>query len=189
MGKSQIGELEVSELVTTLLISEVASLPIADPDIPLMNAIIPILLVVSVEIIVSTLKNKSERLKKYIEGEPIFVIKRGVLIQRALKDNRISINELLCEMRTQGIGDIQDVHYAILEQNGKLSILKSGESERLAHAIIIDNEVIEKNLLSLGYSTGWLENELKRNGVELSEVFWMTVDDGGSTTIILQEAK
>ena len=74
MGKRQIGELEVGELVSTLVISEVAALPIADPDIPLMNAIIPVLFIVCLEIIISSLKNKSEKLKKYIEGEPIFLI-------------------------------------------------------------------------------------------------------------------
>ena len=124
MGKRQIGELDVSDLISTLLISELAAIPIDDPDIPLFNAIIPILFIVSLEIIISSMKNKSNRIKKYVEGQPAFIIYKGRLLQETLRENRISINELLCEMRIQGIGDIRDIDYCSLEANGKLSILK-----------------------------------------------------------------
>ena len=142
MGRRQIGELEVGELVSTLVISEVAALPIADPDIPLMNAIIPVLFIVCLEIIISSAKNKSEKLKKYIEGEPIFLIYKGKLQQKQLKENRISVNELLCELRMQGCADINDVCYAVLEQNGKLSVFENDES--FTHTLIIDKTVNEK---------------------------------------------
>ena len=130
MGKRQMGELEISELVSTLVISEVAALPVADPDIPLLNAIIPVILIVCLEIIISYAKNKSAKLKKCVEGQPIFVIYRGKLRQSALNDNRISLNELLCELRMQGVGDIKNVYYAILEPNGKLSVLKREKATR-----------------------------------------------------------
>ena len=103
MGKRQIGELEVNELVSTLVVSEVAALPVADPDIPLLNALLPVALIVCLEIIISAVKNKSEKLKRRIEGEPIFLVYRGKLQQKALCDNRMSVNELLCEMRMQEI--------------------------------------------------------------------------------------
>lgn len=132
MGKRQIGELEVSELVSTLLISEIASLPIDDPDIPLLNAVIPILFILCMEIILSSLKNKLPLLKKWVEGKPVYLIYRGKLRQKVLDENRISINELLSEMRLQGIADIQDVAYAVLEQSGKISMIQkaseNGES-------------------------------------------------------------
>lgn len=187
MGKRQLGELDISELVSTLLVSEVASLPIADPDIPLLNAIIPILLIVCLEIMISSVKNKSEKLKKLVEGEPIFIIYKGKLRQRALRENRISVNELLCEIRGQGIGDISDVYYAILEQNGKMSILERGEKENLAHIIIIDKEVNTKGLSELGYNEGWLRNQLSRHKARISDVFLMTVDDNGKTNVIKRE--
>lgn len=189
MGKRQLGELEVSELVSTLLVSEIAALPIADPDIPLLNAIIPLLLIVSLEIIISAAKNKYEGLKKLIEGEPIFIIYKGRLNQKALRENRISINEVLCEMRTLGVGDISDVNYAILEQNGKLSILKNDIKEKLAHTIIIDKRIDEKNLKLLGYDGKWLEAELKKHGISRNEVFLMTVDDYGNTNVIKGDTK
>jgi uncharacterized membrane protein YcaP (DUF421 family) len=187
MGKRQLGELEVGELVSTLLISEVAALPIADPDIPLMNAVIPILFIVCLEIVISSIKNKSERLKKYIEGKPIFLIYKGKLKQNALAENRISINELLCETRMQGFGDINDVYYAVLEQNGKLSIFEKKENNSFTHTIIVDAEINSSVLDRLGYDEIWLKNQLKMHEVKKDDVFLMTVNDEGKTNIIKKE--
>lgn len=187
MGKRQLGELDVMELVSTLLISELASIPIDDPDIPLLNAIIPILLILSAEVILSTIKNKSEKLKQGLEGKPIYIIYKGKLLQNELIENRISVNELLSEIRTQGIGDISEVNYAILEQNGSLSILKSGDE--LAHTIIIDGHLISEGLKALGYNKRWLEKQLHERGVGIPKVFLMTVTDSGEVNIILKEEK
>lgn len=187
MGKRQIEELEISELVSTLLVSEIAALPIADPNIPLLNAVIPVLLIVCLEIIISAAKNKSERLKRYVEGVPTFIIYRGKLRQGALAKNRISLNELMCELRIQGIGDIRDVYYAILEQNGKLSVFEN--KEKITHSVIIDGETDEKALRSLGYDGIWVKKQLSAHRVRQDEVFLMTVDDGGVTYIIKKEKK
>lgn len=186
MGKRQLGELEVSELVSTLLVSEIASIPIDDPDIPLLNAIIPILLILSVEILLSSIKNKSEKMKSIIEGKPEYIIYKGRLLQRALKDNRISINELLSELRAQGVGNIEDVYYAAIEQNGNLSVIKRGE-ESLAHTVIIDGQIIEGNLMGLGYNEGWLKKKLNENHTKQAEIFLMTVTDEGEINIICKE--
>ena len=150
MGKRQIGELEVSELVSTLLISEIAALPIADPDIPLLNAIIPVVLIFSLEVIISALKNKSEKLKRIVEGEPVFLVFKGKIKVQALKDTRLSINELLSEARLQGIGDFSEILYAILEQNGKISFIKNRCGEKFALPLIIDGEIKEEMLKESG---------------------------------------
>ena len=186
MGKRQIGELETSELISTLLISEVASLPVDNPDIPLASAILPILLIISLEILVSFIKNKSEKMKRAIDGEPTFVIFRGKLRQNVLSDNRISLNEILSELRVLGIGDIADVEYAILEQNGKLSVIKKDDG-KMSHAVIIDGEVNEKCLVGLGYNNEWLVARLKEERCRLSDVFLMTVDDSANINIIKVE--
>ena len=186
MGKRQIGELDVSDLISTLLISELAAIPIDDPDIPLFNAIVPILFIASLEIIIPSLKNKYAKFKKYIEGQPAFVIFKGRLLQETLRENRISLNELLCELRIQGIGDIQDVDYCYLEPNGKLSILKKQNTTGLAaHAVIIDGE-LNANEIRLMKMT---ENSvLKMCGDKrLKEIFLLTVDDLGNTNIIIKE--
>ena len=187
MGKRQMGELEISELVSTLVISEVAALPVADPDIPLFNALIPVILIVCLEIIISYAKNKSAKLKKCVEGNPIFVIYKGKLDQKALSDNRISLNELLCELRMQGVGDIKSVYYAILEQNGKLSVFKNDDNENFSHTIIIDGEINEDELCGMGFEKNWIDNELRRLEVKQNEVFLLTVDDSNKTYLIKKE--
>ena len=186
MGKRQLGELDVGELVSTLLISEIAAIPIDDTDIPLLNAIVPALLLLSFEIILSTVKNKSEKLKRGIEGEPVFLIYRGKLRQRALDENRLSVNELLSELRIQGAADISDVEYAVLEHNGNMSVVTKSDTA-LAHSLIIDGEVIEKTLKSMGYDEKWLRTRLEENKVKKSEVLLLTVNDSGDINIIKKD--
>ena len=186
MGKRQLGELDVSELVSTLLISEIASISIDDPDIPLLNAIIPILLIVSIEVILSTIKNKSEKLKTVIEGRPEYIIYKGRILQNVLLESRISVNELLSEIRSQGIGSIDEVEYAIIEQNGSLSIIKK-DGTKLAHAIIIDGSIIKKNIKRLGYNDVWLKNYLSKRSTKPENVLLMTIDDSGKVNIIMKD--
>ncbi len=186
MGKRQIGELDVSDLISTLLISELAAIPIDDPDIPLFNAIIPILFIVTLEIIIPALKNKSNRLKKYVEGSPAFIIFKGRLLQETLRENRISINELLGEIRIQGIGDIRDIDYCILEQNGKISILKKTNAKgNTANPLIIDGELNKNEIRLLKMS----ENDVLGllDGAAASDVFLMTLDENKELNIILKE--
>ncbi len=183
MGKRQLGELDVSELVSTLLISEIAAIPIDDPDIPLFNAIIPILLIISVEIIVSSLKNKSEKLKAAIEGEPSYIIYKGKLLQRSLSENRISVNELLAELRSQGVGDLRDVEYAIIEQNGSLSVIRSGDSS-LFHSVIIDGEIKLDTIDRLKISEKTLNKLLEQRGTKAVDILLMSINDEGDIYII-----
>ena len=109
-------------------------------------------------------------------------------MQSELSENRISINELLSEMRIQGIGDITEVNYAILEQNGSLSILKNSDSS-IAHSIIIDGEIIYDTLKSIGYNEEWLNKELKKSKSKVKNIFLMTVTDDGTTNIILKDGQ
>ena len=187
MGKRQLGELDVSELVSTLLISEIASIPIDDPDIPLMNAVIPILFILSVEILLSTIKNKSEKMKSLIEGKPQYIIYKGRVLQNVLDENRISINEILSEMRAQGVGDISEVYYATIEQNGALSILKEGS--KMAHTVIIDGDVMKSNLQAMEIDENWLYARLNNNRIKCKDVFLMTIDDDGKVNLILKDGR
>ncbi len=188
MGKREIGELDVSELVSTLLISEIAAIPIDDPDIPLFNAIIPILFILSVEILLSYAKTRSSRLKRCVEGESVFLIYKGELDQKALRENRISLNEFLSEMRSQSIGDLGEVEYAVLEQSGKISILQRGR-DQISHVLIIDGEFNNPEFGDGRFSREKTESELKRRGLERKEVLYMSVDDKNSVNIIKKEEK
>ena len=186
MGKRQLGELETGELISALLISEIAALPIDNPDIPLSSAIFPTLLIITLEILISFVKNKSNRLKRAVDGEPTFIIYKGRLRQDVLRENRISINEVLSELRVMGVGDISDADYVILEQNGKLSVLQKNR-DRMAHALIIDGEVNEATLRSLGYNREWLNKRLAEASRKADEVFLLTVGDDGTINIIKEE--
>lgn len=188
MGKRQIGEFEVGELVSTLLISEIASIPICDSSVPILHAVIPVTFILCIEIITAALKNKLPGLKRAVEGTPVYIIYKGKLLQNVLRDNRISINEILSELRVQGIGDISDVEYGILEQNGKIAVIKKSDGN-IAHNIIIDGEVSYETVKSLGYNEAWLKKRLDEFGVHSNEVFLMTVDDSQKINIIKKDIK
>ena len=185
MGKREIGELEVGELITTLLISEVCSIPIDDPDIPLLNAVIPVLFIVTVEIIISHFKNKSQKLKKLFDGKPTFIIKDGKFNQSALYENRISIEEFFTSLRQNGVGSVDEVLHCILEANGKISVLK--QNSTLSYIIISDGEINSSNLSTLGFNKSWLKKKL--NNASPESIFLMTSDTSGNVYIIRKEDK
>ena len=184
-GKRQLGELEVEELISTFLISEIAVFPIDDPDIPVLNAVIPIILIVCCEILLSFVKNKSSGLKRAIDGRAIYIIYKGRLLEHVLRENRISVEELLSAARQNGIGSIEDIHYAIIEPNGKISVLDCG----LTHILISDGEINEKTLKSLGYDEKWLKKQLDKENTKLSEVFFFGIDDEERTTLLRKDKK
>ena len=185
MGKRQIGELEVNELVSTLLISEIASAPITDDDIPLLYAVIPVLLICATEIVVAFVKNKLPKVKRAVEGKSVYIIYKGKLRQNVLAENRISINEILTEMRIQGIGDISEVEYGMLEQNGKVSLLK--REDNAVHTLITDGEPDRDNMSELGLTEADIRKKLGKR--DIRDVFLMTVDDSGRVNIISKDGK
>ncbi len=201
MGKRQVGELQVTDFVSTLLLSEIAATPIADPDIPLFYAIIPITVILSIEVASSFLANKCSLLKTVLDGRPSILISHGKLDQKELEKTRISIEELLSQLRQKNVGSIDQVEYAILEQNGQMSVIEKmphrnvalsdlgieKEEEGIAHALILDGHVSKKNLLSAHLSRDWLDEQLKSRKLSLKEIFLFSVDDSGKVNIIRKE--
>ncbi len=201
-GKRQIGELEISELVSTFLLSEIASAPIGNQEIPLSFAILPILTIISLEVIVSFLNTRSALMKKLFLGSPIILIRGGRLQQKELSKARMSVEELLSELRQNGVASIEEVAYAILENNGKLSVTPhakhkpltpedlhlGAEESGIAHAIVVDGVIKKEALDSVGQSKDWLNKILRRNNYKLEEIFLLTVDDLGKTCIIKKES-
>lgn len=201
MGKRQVGELEASELVSTLILSEIASLPISEPNVPLLFALIPVLLIVSLEVIVTYSKNKVDFLKKMFEGKPSFIIYKGELNQKELERMRISLQEFISELRLQGIMDISQVYYAILEEKGKLSTVLKSEYQPItpetmkikvtesgmAHSLIIDGEYNEESIKQLPISKKDVNNICASHKCAIKDVFLLTIDDEGKTHIIMKE--
>jgi len=183
MGKRQLGEMELSDLITTLLFSEIASVPIVDLAIPLFHAVIPILIIISFEIIIPFIIGKNRKVKKLVEGKPSYLIYKGELRLSEIKKNRVSLDELMCELRNQGYFDISDINYAVLEPNGQLSVLPKENDENLRnaggmmHSIILNGEVVEFNLKLLDIDISWVNKTLASMGARLEEVYLLGIDD------------
>lgn len=201
MGKRQIGELEVSELIVTLMLSELATSPISNTDIPVSHAIIPIITVLTFEVVTSMILIKIPRIKNLVSPKPSVLIAKGKLDQREMARIRMSIDELVGELRRQGSTSIEEIEYAILEQNGKMTIipkmkyrqptleqmnLKDRETG-IAHILIADGYINRYNLQGTGHNDAWLETELMRRGHRSSEVYLMTVDDDGNIFLVPKE--
>lgn len=202
MGKRQIGELQMSELIITILLSEVSAAPIADPEIPLLRAMIPVVTLLLLEILISYGIMKLNFLKRVFDGAPSIIIKDGVLQQKQLAKLRISVNELMGELRVMEIASLDEVEYAILEQNGKLSVIKKSKyqnvcrddlnitpekEEGFAHPIIIDGYVNKNSMKDLGVDDKWLESFLKKKKISQKDVFLLTLDNAGNNLLIKKD--
>lgn len=192
MGKRQIGELEPSELVLALLISDLAAVPMQDFGIPLFNGVLPILVLLSLSMIISVLNLKSIRFRTLICGKPTIIIQEGHILQQEMRKTRLTVDELIEDLRQQSIVDLSTVQFAILETNGQLSVLLKPEYQPLTpqtaqnrkledtglpRVIISDGHLIEKNLSLLGLDRVWLERKLHENGLSsIRSVFLMTID-------------
>ena len=189
MGKRQIGELEVSEFISTLLLSEIAAIPIAERDIPIFNAILPLLTILALEIIVSFITLKSRLLQRLIDGTPTLLMSKGKLLLKNLKKNRITIDEILSELRIQGIPDISKVSYIILELNGQISAFptaNSSDSSELSHPLIIDGEIYEKRPKDTNIDEKSIQDILSRAKINIKDVLLLLVDDSGNYTVMLK---
>ncbi|MEG2677401.1 MAG: DUF421 domain-containing protein, partial [Oscillospiraceae bacterium] len=135
MGKRQLGELQPSELVTTILVSNLASLPIEDADLPIVTAMLPILIIVSLEIILSIIEIKSQKVSSVISGNPKVVIRDGTIDQSALRELRYGIDDLLEALRNKDVFDFREVAYGIIETNGTLNIYKKFDRQNLTNDV------------------------------------------------------
>ena len=195
MGKRQVGELEPSELVLSLIIADLASVPMQDYGIPLLTGILPILALLAMTMILSVLTMKSVRFRALMCGRPSIVIRDGRVDQREMARNRLTIDELLEELRAKGYTDPATVKYAILETNGQLSVLPyanqkpptaqqlqvSAEESGLPLVVISDGRLLEHNLRALGRDRKWLDQRLEERGCSgLEAVFLLLVDQTGS---------
>ena len=190
LGKRQIGEMQVSELITAFLLSELASTPLTSADMPLAFALVPVAVLVCLEIIFSFLPTKISFFKKIFDSRPSILIKGGKPDVREMLRMRMTLEDLLCELHLAGYSSPDEIEYAILEPNGKLSFFAKTNPptpKGIAHAVIIDGKISDYSLSSAGKSRTWLFRELKKKKLPAGSVFLMTVDDGGSTKIITQK--
>lgn len=203
MGKRQLGEMEISEFIVAALIADLAATPLQDIGIPLLNGLVPIIIMFCFEIIIAGLNMRSVKLRKLTYGRPEIIVRGGKIIREAMHKNRFTLDELMQELRAQGLTDTAQVEYAVLETNGQLSIiLKSGDQPvtasqmgvvgddvSYAHIIINEGRILDNNLELLGRDRRWLSNELKRQNLRSAdEVYILTLSENGSVFCQAKEA-
>ncbi len=201
MGKRQIGELQPSDLVITLLISQIISIPIQDTDIPLVNTIIPVFILVGFEIIISVFNLKSIKFRTFMQGNPIIVINDGVLNQELLKKLRFTVDDLLEALRQKDVFDISQVQYAIVETNGQLSVLLkpdydtvtrqdmdfSPEPQGYKCPVVIDGKIVSQDFTVCNMTTEKVHRIAKKEKIKIQDIMLMTVDAAGNHTVIRKE--
>ena len=170
MGKKEVGKLSIIDLIVSILIAELAAISIEQYDSSILISIIPILCLVVIEILFSFIGLKNPKIKKLIEGSPIVIIKDGKLNFEAMKKLRYSLDDLISQLREQGIKNIQEVNYAVLENNGKLSIFQKETEYPLP--IILDGEIDYDVLRDMNKDEKWVNKILENNKIELENVFY-----------------
>ena len=203
MGKRQISDMQPSELVVTLVVSDIASLPMQNTSQPLLSGVIPVLVLVSLEIATSVIMMKSRRIRRLVCGSPVVVIKDGELLQREMRRLRLTTEDLFAQLRQQDVFTLDDVQYCIVETNGTVSVLEKpekrapsveqlgikAEDNKLEAVVISDGELLKASLTLCCQNEKKVRNILKKNNKSLSDVFIMTLDSAGNYKIIDREKK
>ena len=188
MGKKQLGELQPGELVTTILISNIATMSIEDPTLPMLLGIAPILTIVCIDVFASMLTLKFPRLRTLIAGHPMVVISDGIIDRRQLKELRYTVDDILTAMREEGIFDISEIRYAIVETTGKINFLKKQDSTSDPPAVVIRDGITEQcGMESTGLTAGMLAEILQSNKVTEKDVLLLTATRGGGYTLIRKD--
>lgn len=198
MGKRQIGDMQPNELVITLLISEIAAIPLQDTSQPLLNGIMAIFMLVILEIVMSVLAMKNQFIRKIMSGKSVVVIKNGVIDQHAMKNVRMTVLDLIELLRGQNVFDISTVAFAVLEVNGELSVLLKAseqpatvkdlniktEEKALPLPVISDGKIINESLKALGKDKKNIQKLLDKKKTTPQNVFLMTLDRDNNYVII-----
>ncbi len=202
MGKKQLGELQPSELVSTIFISNLASIAIENPDFALTPSIAPLILIICLEIIISSYCVKSKKMSKLISGSPRVIIKNGQLNQKLLHDLRFSVDDLLCGLRAKDIFELSEVDFAIIETNGTINARKKFEQNTPTNkdfnikkpdatipsiAIIEHGALDEENMKLCGITLDFVKNTCQEHNCETNEVLLLLCNDIKQTYLIKKE--
>ena len=203
MGKRQIGQMEPAEFVVTMLVANLAAIPMQDGGIPLYSGLVPILTVLGAELILSSLSLRSVKLRQLLCGKPVILMENGRILQNNLRRTRLTMDELTELLREKDVLDLHQVQYAILETNGNLSVFPypkhqppsamaldiQVKPQSLPYTLISDGYLYEENLSLAGKDRRWLENVLREQSARLQDTWLLTVDDKGKLLFIRKEAE
>lgn len=194
MGKREIGQLQPFELAISIMIADLATLPMSEPGIPITNGIIPILGLLVMHLIISIINLKSVKMRKIICGKPSILIYRGRIQEENMKKERFTINELEERLRGNNVFNIGDVEYAILETSGQISVIQKPnkrttipedfgiepEYEGIAYDLVVDGKIMKKNLEKLGKDYNWLLKQVDAFGIKPEDALIATIDGKGN---------
>lgn len=201
MGKRQIGELETSELVITFMISDIASIPMQNSDQPILSGLIPIGVLTCLEVFISWLMMKSPRFRQIMCGKCVVIINDGKINQKELYKMRMNVFDLCENLRQMNVFSLDDVAYAIMETNGKLSVIKKSDKQppsasdldvktaraNLNLAIVSDGKINEYSLSLCSLDEKWLNKTLEENKTKINEIFIMTANQSKKFNIIKKD--
>ena len=196
MGKRQIGQMEPSEFVVTMLVANLAAIPMQDGGIPLFSGLVPILTVLGVELVLATWSLRSMLVRKLLCGKPVILIENGNILQKNLRKTRVTLDELTGHLREKDVLDIQSVQYAILETNGNLSVFPypkdrpanaaeagiQAKKQYIPLTVVSDGCLLHENLKKAGKDAAWLQKVLAQRDAQLKDTWLLTVD--GSDRIV-----
>lgn len=200
-GKRQVGELQLSEFVTAVMISELAVLPITSKDTPVLICYVPLITVVFIEVTISLICRKSVKIRRFFDGSPIVLVSKGKIIGNNLTKTRVSIDEIFTEIRLHGYKDISEIQYVLLEQNGKLSVIPKAQknyvtasdlnlktsNNEIGHCVIVEGFIDKNSLKALGKSEEWLKNRLRQKGItDTKNVLYFIIDDSGNENLVIK---
>ncbi len=180
MGKREIGELSILDLVVFIMIAEIAVVAIEDYRDPILPTLFPMFILLSIQVLLAFLSLKSKKMRDFIEGEPTFIIKNGEIDEAAMKSQRYNFDDLLIQLREKNIRNIADVEFAILETSGKLSVFeKEKEKSSITIPLIMDGIIQESNLSTIGKTNLWLRQQLKEKGyTDIKNISFCSYQDG-----------
>lgn len=178
MGKRQIGEIQLTEFVSAVMLSELAVLPIADTDIPFVHGLFGVIALACLEVISSYLCRKSTAMRRVLDGQALILVAKGRVIEENLTKSRISTDELFAAIRSFGLCGMEEVGYVILEQTGALSVIPA-EKGGVSHVVVVDGKLQKRALADSNKSEKWLNKQLAAHSLRMQELLYLTVDDEG----------
>ena len=201
MGKRQIGELQPSELAITILISNIATLPVEDLSIPLITGLLPVLTLVCLDVLMSWLSMKSKKMRGIVSVEPVIIISDGMVDRHRLYSLIFTTDHLMEAIRSQGIFDLAEVQFAVVETTGKVSVYPKFKNRPVTNedmnikntsndppaVVVQDGKIMKSSLKRLGLGEEWLRKILSENHVDKTDIFIMTAETAAKYRIIKKE--
>ncbi|MBK3493413.1 DUF421 domain-containing protein [Viridibacillus sp. YIM B01967] len=172
MGKREVGELSVIDLVIFIFIAEVAAFAISDPQRKILDSILPMIMLLIIQVIMSFITLKNKKFRDLIEGAPVTIIRDGVIMEKEMKKQRYNLDDLFQQLREQQVGSVQQVSYAYLEPSGNLSVFVKDEDPPIL-PLIVDGEVQNRHIKLIQKTEGWLKEKLlEQDIIDVTEVFY-----------------